>query len=88
MNKILGVGVGAGVEDVNAIVFATRGKGINSFESDEKEPDLGDIVAKYAPGGAENPQLKANIQETLTLAGSTLTPLERDYFIMMHILHS
>jgi hypothetical protein len=75
MNKILGVGVGAGVEDVNAIVFSTRGKGINSFESDEKEPVLGDIVEAYAPGGAENPQLKTNIQETLTLAGSTLTPL-------------
>ncbi len=75
MKKILGGGASAGVEDVNAIAFFTPGKGINSFESDEKEPDLGDIVAKYAPGGAENPQLKTNIQETLNLAGSTLTPL-------------
>jgi hypothetical protein len=72
MKKILGDGK---LSDVNTIAFSTSGHGINSFESDEKENEFGDILAAYAPGNVENTQLKKNIQDSLTLLGSSVTPL-------------
>jgi len=76
MKNILGgAGPANGVDDVNSIGFVTTGEGVNSFESDEKDHNIGDIVAAFAAAGAENPTLSASIQQTLTLAGSNLTPL-------------
>jgi hypothetical protein len=78
MKNILGAaGPGNGVDDVNSIGFQTSGQGVNSFESDESNPDLGDIVAAYtsAPGGKENPVIKSNIAASLTLLHSPLTTL-------------
>jgi len=75
MKNILGgAGPKKGVDDVNSIGFLVTGKGANAFESDEHDLTLGDIFAAYDPFGVENPTLKANIQETLTLAGSSLSP--------------
>jgi hypothetical protein len=68
-------GPAKGVDDVNSIGFLVTGEGVNAFESDEKDNNLGDIVAAFAPGGVSNPTLSANIQATLKLAGSNLTPL-------------
>jgi hypothetical protein len=52
----------------------TTGLGINAFESDERDANLGDIVAAYAPAGAENPLLqsniKANVQNVICLTFS------------------
>jgi hypothetical protein len=81
MKNILG-GTGAqkGIDDVNSIGFLTTGLGINAFESDERDPNLGDIVAAYAPGGAENLLLQTNIQAILNLANpppnANVHPLE------------
>ena len=78
MKNILGAaGPGNGVDDVNSIGFQTMGQGVNSFESDESHPDLGDVVAAYtsAPGGKENPVIQSNIKASLTLLQSPLTTL-------------
>jgi hypothetical protein len=77
MKNILGgAGPANGVDDVNSIGFLVTGEGANTFESDEKDNTLGDIVAAFAPIGAvPNPTLSANIQTSLTLAGSNLSQL-------------
>jgi hypothetical protein len=76
LKNILGAaGPANGVDDVNSIGFQTSGQGINSFESDELQPDLGDIVAAYAPGGKENPIIQANIAASLSLLHSPLSTL-------------
>jgi hypothetical protein len=76
MKGILGgAGPAGGVDDVNSIGFQATGQGVNAFESDESNPDLGDIATAYAPGGTENPGLRSNIQSILNVAAPTLTPL-------------
>ena len=76
--KSIIAGPTASVAAVNEIGFQTTGEGANSFESNEgsnADKNSGNIDTAYAPGGAENPVLKANIQSSLTLAGAPLTPL-------------
>jgi hypothetical protein len=78
IKNVLGAaGPGNGVDEVNSIGFQTSGQGVNSFESDESNPDLGDVVAAYtsAPGGKENPVIESNIAASLTLLHSPLTAL-------------
>jgi hypothetical protein len=78
MKNLLGAaGPGNGVDDVNSIGFQTAGQGVNSFESDESHPDLGDVVAAYtsAPGGKENPVIQSNIAASLALLHSPLSTL-------------
>lgn len=54
--------------------FSVNDNALNSFESDERDPHLGDVVAafKEQPGGT----LSDRIQQALKAAGSSLTPDE------------
>ena len=66
------------VDRINAIGFNVSGEGINAFESDEKDPEIGDVAVAYsgASGTTENPVLKAAIQDALTKENLTLTPAQ------------
>jgi hypothetical protein len=76
MKDILGgAGPANGVDDVNSIGFQITGLDVNAFESDETNNELGDIIDAYAPGNAENPVIRSNIEQTLKLLGSALTSL-------------
>jgi hypothetical protein len=76
MKNLLGAaGPANGVDDVNSIGFQTSGQGVNSFESDESQADLGDVLAAYAPGNKENPIIQANIATSLSLLHSPLSTL-------------
>jgi len=78
MKNILGAaGPGNGIDDANSIGFNTTGLGVNAFESDESHPDLGDIVAAYAPGGVEDPTLQSNIKEIFEPCGLRVDVTER-----------
>jgi hypothetical protein len=76
MKNILGgAGPGSGIDDVNSIGFSTAGQGVNAFESDESNPDLGDVVAAYTSAGKENPLIQSNIAASLALDHSPLSTL-------------
>jgi hypothetical protein len=77
MKNLLGTAGPAsnGVDDVNSIDFGTSGQGVNSFESDETQADLGDVLTAYAPGNKESPVIQANIAASLSLLQSPLTTL-------------
>ena len=77
MKNLLGTAGPAsnGVDDVNSINFGTSGQGVNSFESDEAQSDLGDVLAAYAPGNKENTIIRANIATSLSLLHSPLSTL-------------
>jgi hypothetical protein len=70
-----GAGPERGVDDVNSIGFGTSGQGVNSFESDEHQADIGDVLTAYAPGDVENPVIQVNIAASLSLLHSPLTSL-------------
>jgi hypothetical protein len=82
MKNNLGIANNAAkIDDVNAIGFSTTGEGVNAFESDEKDNNLGDIMAAFDPGNVvpstRTDPFFINIQYALTVAlpGSSLTPL-------------
>lgn len=72
ITDILGGDVGPG--DVNAFSFLIRDDKLNSFESNERDANLGDVQAAFLvqPGGA----LETAISDALQSQASTLAPID------------